>query len=491
MREWERRVFAEQGLSERVVLESAGRALAAAVERHHPRGRIVGVIGRGNNGGDTLVALRTLQARGREVLAAPIDGAAPSDELGHGWPVPMQPDLAVACAWGDVVLDGILGTGARGAPRDAAAAAIRCINAAGRAVVAVDGPSGVDLEDGRVAGEAVRAEATITFGALKRGLLLFPGRAHAGRILLAEVGFPPLEADQVREALITDRWVAGHLPPIAPDAHKSAVGLVAVVAGRQGFGGAPILTAMGALRAGCGGVRVFSVDANRLSTHAAVPEAVFVDRDGPNVHEMLAGTRAAAVGPGLGTDPGARRLLEEILARYEGALVLDADALTLLAVGTELPDHVRGRTILTPHPGELARLAGVSVREVLADRLGAAESVARRYGCVLLAKGSPSLVVAPGRTTLYSIAGHSGVATGGMGDTLAGVVAALLAGGAGPREAAGVGLHLAGRAAEAAGRGRGLLPRDVAEALPSVFESVSSAIIEPEPPFLLEIPAAS
>jgi hydroxyethylthiazole kinase-like uncharacterized protein yjeF len=489
MREWEKSCFGSGAISERVVMESAGRAAATAIAINYPEGRVVAAVGKGNNGGDAVVTLRSLLASGREVLAVSVGAAGIPPDLTHGWVIPtaeLSPEVFRDAA---VIVDGILGTGATGAPREAAAEPIRLINAAGRPVLALDGPSGVDLTTGAVPGEAVEASITVTFGAVKRGLLLFPGRALAGRILLAEVGFAPLEPDPGSATLITDAWSRARIPAIAPDAHKGAVGLVAVVAGGEGFGGAAIVAAMAALRAGCGGVRVFSAEGNRTAVNSAVPEAVFFDRSGDDLHGALAYTRAVAIGPGIGTDSTALALVRSIVEGYAGAFVLDADALTLLSSHRDLLDAaIARRCVLTPHPGELARLLATDTATVLGDRFQSARATAERYGCVVLAKGAPTLVAAPGEPVLVSVAGHSGVATGGMGDNLSGIVAAFLAAGASPRDAAAIGIHLAGRAAEAAGLGRGLLPRDVADALPGVLLG-ARPLHTPAPPFLLDLPA--
>ena len=490
MREWERVCFTTGGLSERVVMEAAGRAVAAAIARVFPEGPVVAAVGKGNNGGDALVALRTLRAWGREVLAVPVAGAEPDCRLAHGWELPTAEASAEIPVRGGVFVDGILGTGATGPPREGAASAIEWLNAAGGPVVAIDGPSGVDLTTGRAPGAAVQASLTVTFGCLKRGLLLHPGRRLAGRVVLAEVGFPPVPPAAGRAALITETFARSALPSIPPDAYKGSVGLVAVVAGRPGFGGAVVLTSMGALRAGCGGVRVLSAEANRGPVHAAVPEAVFFAREWENALEALDRTSAAAIGPGIGTDAGALALLRRILEAYPGALALDADAVTLIASTDGLLDaEIARRCVMTPHPGELARLLKTDTEAVLSDRFGAAQAAAERYGCVVLSKGAPSLVASPGQPVLVAAAGHSGVATGGMGDTLTGIVAAFLAAGVAPREAGAAAIHFAGRAAEAAGRGRGLLPRDVAEALPDVLLGQTPELIA-EPPFLIEILAA-
>lgn len=487
MREWEERVFASRQAESRVVLESAGRALAQAVATTFPEGKVIGVAGAGNNGADTLVALRTLCAWGREVAFVPV-GARATAGLDHGWELP-QLELEEAIASEAVLLDGILGTGAHGPPRDAIRRVIQMLNESGFPIIAVDGPSGVDLTSGQVVGVAVRARLTVTFGALKQGLLLYPGRALTGTIMLAEIGLPPTPR-QPSALLIDDLWARSRLPRIAPDAHKGSVGLVGIVAGRKGYGGAAIMSAMGALRAGCGGVRILSPECNRAAIHAAVPEAVVLERGAGGTLAELMATAALLVGPGMGLDSEAADLLQALLDRFPGPLALDADALTLLSRGAvTLAKEVAARCILTPHPGELARLLGTSVAEVLEDRFASIRALAERYDCAVLAKGAPSLVTAGEGPVLIGSAGHSGVATGGMGDTLGGVIAALLAGGRTPWEAGAVGLQLAGRAAEIAGRGRGLLPRDVAEAIPTALARLESSEASfRNPPFRLELP---
>jgi len=496
MRDWEIRCFAGADVSERVVMESAGRAAALVVAHEFPEGRVVASAGAGNNGGDAVVALRTLRAWGRDVAIVPVAGADPREEWLHRWEIPVHrgsPEEAFAGA--GVLVDGILGTGAAGAPRAAQAEVIRAMNASGVPVVALDGPTGVDMTTGEVPGEAVLAAVTVTFGAIKRGLLLHPGRSRAGRIILAEVGFPPTDDEPWGARLVTDAWVSEHLPVILPDAYKTRVGIVAVVAGRGGMGGAAIMAAMGALRAGSGGVRVVSEEANRVAIHAAVPEAVFFERGSSGgamvPGEAIDGARSALIGPAIGTDAAARELLAGLLDSFQGPVLLDADALTLLAADPSLlPEGKGSGVLLTPHPGELARLLHRRVEDVTADRFGAAAEAAERYGCVVLAKGTPGLVAAADQATLVTVTGHSGLATGGMGDTLGGIAAAMLAGGASPRVAAALALHLGGRAADVAGRSRGLLPRDVAEALPRAISDLGRAA-GPPPMFPFDLPAAT
>lgn len=474
MRAWDAAAIRETGIPERVLMESAGRAAAALVQRFFPSGRVVAVVGGGNNGGDALVVARTLRAWGREVVAVSIGKRPPDSMLLHGWKVDVRPDaeLEAVLAGAAVVVDGLLGTGARGAPREPEATAIEAITRSAVPVVALDGPSGIDLTTGAAPGPALRAALTVTFGAPKRGLLLFPGREHAGRIVAVEVGFAPLATAGAE--LITPAWAARRLPAVAPNAHKGSMGRVLIVAGRAGMAGAAVLAGMGALRTGAGYAVLVSPGANRAILQGAIPEALYLDRDALP-EDFAASADAVVAGPGMGTDEESLALLRR-LAPGQAPLLLDADALTLLARNAGLRDEIERPLLLTPHPGEMGRLLDRPVSAITAEPFAAAAEAAERFHCAVLLKGNPSLVTEPGTPTLVNVAGHSGIATGGMGDVLSGVAGALLAVGTAPREAAALALFYAGRAAELAGRGRGLLPRDVAAALPAALAEA------PEPP---------
>ncbi|HEX2080945.1 MAG TPA: NAD(P)H-hydrate dehydratase, partial [Longimicrobium sp.] len=446
----------------------AGRAAAAVVQRLYPAGRVAAVSGSGNNGGDAVVAARTLRAWGRQVVHVHV-GSSPADPaLLHGWELdPGQwPD---AFRGAGVIIDGLLGTGATGAPRAPYSDVIAAMNAAGSPIVALDGPSGVDLTTGAAPGAAVRAEVTVTFGAPKRGLLLFPGRQRAGRIVAVEIGFPPLAENGAAAALATPAWARSVLPPIPPNAHKGSVGKVSIVAGRRGMAGACVLAGLGALRAGAGMASLVSPADNREILQTALPEALFVAREGLDP-DFQVGSKAIVAGPGMGTDDEALDLLRMIARAGTAPLLLDADAVTLLGRDPDIRILARDRPlVLTPHPGELGRLMNMPVDEITANPFGAAEWAVENYRCTVLLKGAPSLVAAPGHATMVNVAGHSGLATGGNGDVLSGVVGAFLALGMEPWDAAAAALCFAGRAAELAGRGRGLIPRDVADALPAAL----------------------
>jgi NAD(P)H-hydrate epimerase len=465
-----------QGVPERVLMENAGRSAAQVLARLFPDGPVVAAVGAGNNGGDALVLLRTLASWGREVAYVQAGTRPPDAALLHGHRVDALPaeDAAAAFRRAAVLVDGILGTGSRGAPRAPAAQVIEALNESGRPVVALDLPSGVDATTGEVPGIAVRASVTVSFGWPKTGLLLQPARAHCGRLVVVEIGFPPYGPERPGAELITPGWAEARLRPRAPDAHKTSVGRLLVLAGRAGMAGAAAISARGALRAGAGLVRIASPDANRQILQTLAPEAVFADRgDDAALRAAAEGCEAVLAGPGLGLDDGARRALDTVLEATAGKpVLLDADALTLLAArGGDALARLGGErpTVLTPHPGEMSRLTGRNVAEIRRDPLESARALAGASGCVVLLKGLPSVVGAPGEPVLVNTVGSSDLATAGMGDQLAGVIGALLAVGHDARTAAALGVFYSARAADLAARGRALSPLDVCEHLHRAF----------------------
>jgi ADP-dependent NAD(P)H-hydrate dehydratase / NAD(P)H-hydrate epimerase len=484
------------GIPERALMENAGRAAALVIDRLHPSGRVVAVVGSGNNGGDALVALRSLQSWGREVAYVTV-GSDPDLGLLGGFHVPRVEGQAVdaALAGAAVLVDGILGTGARGEPREAAAALIRRMNGSGRPIVALDIPSGVDPTTGAIPGEAVAAETTIMFGWPKTGGLMQPGRSRCGRVIAVEIGFPPLLDGEAGAAVITTEWARARLPARDPGAHKNAVGRVLVVAGSRGVAGAAAIAGRSATRAGAGYVRIATVEANRAVVQSLVPEALFVDRgDADALSAAVEQSDAILIGPGMGTDDDAEAVLERVLdGAGDRGLVLDADALTLLArredgfrgLGDNPAGSPAGRVLLTPHPGEMSRITGLDVDDIRADPLGRARELAGTVGAAVLLKGAPSVVAAPGRPVLVAGIGSSDLATAGMGDQLGGAAAAFLAAGVDPATAAGLALFYGGRAAELAARGRALTPHDVAEAFHLAFGDPGPTRSSLELPFVL------
>ena len=480
------------GVPERVLMENAGRAAALLVDHTWPRGVVTGIAGSGNNGGDLLVMLRTLKAWGRDVALIQGGSRPPDPALAHGYDIePLTDDAAhAALASGDVLVDGILGTGATGAPRRDAAAWIERLGKAVRPVVALDLPSGVDAATGRVHASAVHADLTICFGWLKLGLMLHPARAHCGRVVAVEIGFPP-DVHGATAAMLTPGWVRHHMRERPAVSHKSSAGRLLIHAGSTGMAGAAALAAEAAFRAGVGLVRIVSPASNREVLQAAVREATYLDADTIG-DEDVDSMHALVAGPGLGTDASARRALERILGLTAGVCtLLDADALNMLAkepdtlarMGAERP------LVITPHAKELSRLTGTAVGDVLADTPGAARAAAARFGCVVLLKGTPSLIASPDGALLVGSTGSSDLATAGMGDQLAGVIGAFLAGGHDPAEAAGLALFLCGRAADRVNAGRSLMPRDVSAALPDAMRDPGPARSSAFPFVLFDQPA--
>ncbi|MBE3590163.1 MAG: NAD(P)H-hydrate dehydratase [Firmicutes bacterium] len=452
------------GLPETALMYAAGRAVAAAARlwlRRRGRwpGRVLVVCGRGNNGGDGLVAALALANWGAEVEAvvcAEPEALAPAARLyweaarAAGCAVEAQPQpdaraLAARAQAADVVVDALLGTGVRGAPRPPVEAVIGALEAAGRPVIAVDVPSGLDADTGRAAGAAVAAVETVALGAAKLGCLTGPDHWRAGRVRVADIGIPDAayEAEEVRATApfhpIT-AWglkeAAGALPQRRPTGHKGTFGRVFILAGATGMSGAAALAARAALRAGCGLVEVLVPEPVWPIVAALVPEALVhpapADASGGLAAE--AGEAAAALagradvvlaGPGLGRAPGAAAALAHFLSAFRGPLVLDADALALVEAAAlrrrEAP------VALTPHAGELARLLGLTPEAVEADRLAALHRAVAASGAAVVLKGAGSLTGAPDGRAWVNLTGNDGLATAGAGDVLAGLTAGLWA----------------------------------------------------------------
>lgn len=479
--------------TERTLIEAAGREVAREVATRFPEGRVAALLGSGHNGADALVALRTLRAWGREVAAVRCGSALPEPEVRAGWEIDLREpsSLEETCRSATVVLDGLLGTGVTGAPREPAATYIAQLNDLSMPVLAVDGPSGADFTTGRTPGACVRATVTVCLGWPKLGLLFHPAREHCGELVCVEIGFPPPGDEPFGARAITPRWVADLLVPRGPEAHKGQAGYLALVAGQAGMAGASVLAARSATRAGAGIVRVIGDPANRVVVQAAVPEALFVGwEDERRVLESVEWAEAVAVGPGLGGGSERRALVERVLGGRGGrAAVVDADGLNAFAGEADaLADLLDGTAVITPHPGELARLRGADLREILEDRPAAARSAARDLGCPVLLKGLPAVVALPDGALRVATAGGPAVASGGSGDVLTGMVGAYLAAGLAPADAATAALMIGGLAADRSPCPEGHLPTDVPDRLPAVRAEVSAATAPPPGPVLFALP---
>ena len=478
------------------LMERAAEAVVAEVLSMAPSGRVVILAGRGNNGGDGWSAARLLRQAGRDVQVFAPAGLPSSSPAGEA----AERAIADGVCWMDrvpdaassdlqdaaLLVDAIFGFGLVDAPRHPLDAAIGAIRDSGRPTLSVDVPSGVDSDTGRIPGEAVYADVTVTFTALKPGLLMFPGAATAGEIRLADIGVPPqfLGAEGDLE-LPEDADYAALIPLPALDAHKNSRGRVLVVGGSGAFPGAAVLAAAGAQRSGAGYVTLAVPESVAAIANAALHSAVVVplpenpshtlaSKAADTVMDLAAEHDAVVLGPGLTLAHGAVLAARTLVARAEAPLVVDADALNALVDAVGLLASRRSETVITPHPGELGRLLGVSASQVQDDRLSYAERLAEgSVTCVL--KGARTVVAGAGRR-LVDRAGTVALAHAGTGDVLAGVTGTLLAQGLSGFDAAALAVYLhgwAGRLAGESGSELAVTAEDVVAHLPGSLRRLS------------------
>lgn len=493
MREIDRLTIEDAGIPGLVLMENAGRRTAEVVMdvlEELEEGPAVVVCGHGNNGGDGFVVARYLHNNGVDVhcvLVSPrdrVEGDAlrqldivdtlgvPVYEAHEEWGEEAELVLDIAA----VVVDAVLGTGLQDAVRGSAAEAIMRINGAEGYIVAVDLPSGLSADTGQVMGAAVVADVTVTFGLPKRGLVIHPGLEHAGELVLADISIPPAVVDHVRPvAYLSDDLEAPYLPQRPPNTHKGHYGHILIVGGAPGMAGAPLMSAMAALRSGAGLVSIITDVRCQMQMEARFLElmvgAGWAPGDVPHDGIVVAcETRdAVVVGPGLEPDETGRAVLEAVLAA-DVPVICDAGAITLLA-DMEIPER-SAPLIITPHPGEAGLLLECTAGEVQADRFGAITALARRLGCIVVLKGARTLVASMDNGIAVNTTGNAGLATAGSGDVLAGIIGALSVRFDDPFEAARVAVHVHGKCGDEVAEQLGqdsLIAGDLIGALPSVL----------------------
>ncbi len=466
-----------QGLPPVLLMERAGEAAFGFIRTRWPEARHWLILaGGGNNGGDGYVVARLAHLAGLTVTVAalkppPPDGpAAAAASAYQGCGGALQPLGASLAAGADLVVDALFGIGLDRPPRGPAAEIIDKLNRASLPVAAVDIPSGVQADTGAVAGAAVRADLTVTFIGLKPGLFTGAGVDHVGRLEFAGLGVPEaLAADlRPRAQLIEGDELNSVLPARSAGAHKGRFGHVLVIGGERGFAGAPCLAGVAAARAGAGLVSVLTRPEHVVGIVGVRPELMaHASTDGVLSPALLERANVLALGPGLGQSPWSRALWRAALDASQ-PLVLDADGLNLLAGDPRR----REDWILTPHPGEAARLLETTVGAIEADRIRSIQRLVERFEATVVLKGAGSLVLSPGEGMPWLCdRGNPGMASGGMGDALTGVIAALRAQGLDASVAArlGVWIHAcAGDRAAARGGSRGLLAGDLIDELRAV-----------------------
>jgi len=495
----DQRAIREFGIPGLTLMERAGRACADVISERFGPGegkRALIVAGKGNNGGDGFVIARLLAERGWDapvLLIAALDAvtgdaAANLSRLGSGRVIaaPDGPSRHAELFRGaTLIVDALLGTGVKSEVSGVYGEAIDMINAAGIPVVAVDIASGIDAASGRVLGRAVRADLTVSFALPKLGNILQPGAACGGTLVLADIGMPEAVVAEAPGCQFVDPDAARRLfRPRAAAAHKGSSGRCLIIAGSTGKTGAAAMAANSAVRTGAGLVTLAVPAGLNAVLEVKSTEAMTLPIGRPGAGFLPAGALdmlleaardkdAVALGPGLGAGASTVYLVQSLVSSLPGPLVLDADGLNAVASRPELLLSRRGRvTLLTPHPGEMARLAGCSIPEIEADRIASARDFAARFQVYLILKGARSVIAAPDGSIAINGSGNPGMATGGMGDVLTGVVTALLGQGYHPFDACQLGAFVHGYAADLLvdRKGtQGLNATDVQEMLPEAL----------------------
>lgn len=507
MREIDRIAINDYGIPGVVLMENAGVSVVRMLESKWEllaERKFCILAGKGNNGGDGYVIARHLSNQGAKVKVfllgekAAVSGDAQInldiiDKMGIDTiEISNERDwdkVRVAVTFSDCLIDALLGTGFRGEVSGDMARLIDIINAAGKPVVAVDIPSGVEADTGKVCGKAVQASYTVTFGLPKPGLFLYPGAEYTGDLTVADIGIPTsvIAGQNIKQNIIMADAVRAIIPRRSPAAHKGMSGRVLVVAGSRGLSGAAAMAAEGALRAGAGLVTLAApgclqdVLAMKLTEVMTKPlaeiEAGSINREAvSDIIRLSAGNDVLAIGPGIGREEETAAAVRETITTAECPIVIDADALNALAGNTNLLNECAALPVLTPHPGEMARLTGLSTESVNADRIAIARQAAAEWGSIVVVKGASTVVAFPDGEVYINTTGNAGMATGGTGDVLTGIIAGLIAQGLSSHDAAVAGVYIHGLAGDVAAQaGRiGMVATDLLKAVPAAMYGISS-----------------
>lgn len=504
MKEFDRRASDDFGVPGIVLMENAGREVfeAAREALGDPRGKRVTVVaGRGNNGGDGFVAARRLIEAGALVsvylLGRPdeVRGDAKANLdilLDSGVPIPIvsaAEELSSSLCCCDLIVDAIFGTGLSGEVAGLASEVIRAVNASGIPVISVDVPSGLDADSGSVLGDCVRADRTVTFALPKIGLVTYPGAACVGRLIVADIGIPKCLYEEVGVELVEERMVADKLPTRPPDAHKGTFGHATIIAGSLGLTGAAALASEAALRVGAGlatlgcPAGLWNVMATKLTEvmTRGLPDKGNLSISSEAVAqalELVERGDSVILGCGLGTHPETVEFVRRFLRSASKPMVIDADGLNALAQSTGVLDGDHCELVLTPHPGEMARLLGTGTEAVQSNRMDVAKEAASRFRSVVVLKGARTVIADPSGRVFVNPTGGPGLATGGTGDVLAGAIGGLLAQGLSTLDAAICGAFVHGRAGDIAEErlgSAGMVAGDVLRTLPHALKGLLRA----------------
>lgn len=499
MKDIDRMAAEEHGITGTALMERAGAAVSRRIkERFSPRKTLV-VSGGGNNGGDGIVTARELFNSGwetRAIVLSTEDGLSPEclkqyrSAKALGVPVYLKTSISPGDLKDALIVDAIFGTGLSRKVTGRLSKAIELINESGSPVVSVDMPSGVSSDTGTVMGNAVRADFTVAFGLPKRGHLLHPGSSYTGALYIEDIGFPEtlLMDERLMCELVDDSTAASLIPEREKYSHKGHYGHVLVVAGSRGKAGAALMSARASLRAGAGlvtiGVPSTLMDAfqSRATEEMLLPlpdtgRGTFSSSALSEILDFLVKEAdVLAVGPAIGSDKETAKLMEGLLALCAAPMVIDADAINSIRGKTGLLRKTKAPAILTPHPGEMARLIGGSKGpDVEADRIGVAAGFSKSTGAYLVLKGVPTITASPEGRSYINPTGNPGMATAGSGDVLTGIIASFVGQGLSPLEACILGAYLHGLSGDISAAEKGehsLIATDIIEALPGAFLSL-------------------
>jgi len=507
MRELDRAAIEGRKIPSLRLMENAGNAVAREIERRFGslRGKTVTIVsGKGQNGGDGLVVARLLRQKGCKarvaLLTAPsaLKGDAAANlkrfQRAGGRCHAIETDANLTAVLGpllqtsDLLVDAIFGTGLNAPVKGVAASAIDLMNASSRPIVAIDLPSGLDADTGTVLGTAVTATLTVTLARPKRGLYLGVGPNYAGVICVADIGIPAdlIATAKIPVTLLDAASIRSLLPIRNRTAHKGTFGHAGLIAGSAGKTGAAAMAAMAALRIGAGLVTVATprsvsdvLEAKLLEAMtfpAPETEARTLSKQAlESLRAFAADKTALAIGPGIGTHPDTQTLVHNLLVEVNKPMVLDADGINALAGHREMLSRAGGPLILTPHPGEMARLLEITSAEVQRDRLGVAARLAREQNVCVVLKGAGTIVAGPDGRLAVNSTGNPGMATAGTGDVLTGIITGLLVQGLSAWNAACAGVYLHGLAGDLAASEQGemgLIAGDVIQAIPWALQGV-------------------
>lgn len=458
----------------RELMYRAGKAAAEIImQKYDCKGKNITVVcGRGNNGGDGCVIAGILSENGANVTVCTPFGAPVTENAAYYYnELKYVTKTDIFSPDADIIIDGIFGIGLNRAPDEKTSEVINAINSTDAVRISVDVPSGVQADSGKVLGAAVNADLTVTFIALKPCFVLPYGSDYCGEVAVADIGAPPVNYS----FLTTEKPV---FKKRRHNSHKGTFGTAVMFCGSYGMAGAAILAGKAALRSGMGILKAVLCEDIYLPFTISVPEAVCIPvksnesgtlcPESLDIPSILKGCSAALIGCGLGNNSDTAKIVRTLCEISEIPLVIDADGINALSYSIDIIKKSKAPIILTPHPGEMARLCSLTVSEVEENRVEIARDFAVKHGCVLVLKGADTIIAEPTGELYFNLTGNPGMSTGGSGDTLAGIILSLLAQGFSAGEAARAAVYLHGEAGDkaAAKRGeRGMLPSDLIEEL--------------------------